>query len=66
MRVPLIATIFVAVFLISSNLYAETSTSTAEISKKLEQILENQKKILLQLEEIKKEVYVVKIRATQR
>lgn len=65
MKKKLLSIALGVVFLASSTAWA-VETSNAEISKKLDEILETQKKLIQQLGEIKQELYVVKIRATQQ
>ena len=62
-RVRLLVFFVTAIGVFSTNTLAEDANTNT--SKKLDQIVESQKKILGQLEEIKKELYVVKIRATR-
>ena len=64
MRKQLLTTALGIVFLFSPNAYAETSST--DLSKKLDRILETQKKLIQQLDEVKQELYVIKIRATQQ
>ncbi len=60
----ILSVIFAVFFLASS--YAHAEPLASESSRKLDKILETQKQILQQIEEIKQELYVIKIRATQQ
>lgn len=60
-------TIMAGVLVMSANgLRAQGSAPDQEISKKLEDILSNQKTILQGMAELKQELYTIKIRVTQQ
>jgi hypothetical protein len=47
-------------------LRAETSGSDPEVSRKLDNVLSNQKAILQGIAELKQELYIIKVRITQQ
>ena len=47
-------------------LRAETAGSDSEVSKKLDDVLGNQKAILQAMADLKQELYIIKIRVTQQ
>lgn len=53
-------------FLVSTSTHAEGAVDSQEISRKLEEVLNNQKTILADLAALRNEIQIVKIRVTQQ
>ncbi len=67
MRKLLCVLLFSSIFLhLTSFALAEDNPKTEEILKKLDDISSKQKEILAQLDTMKQELYVIKIRATKK
>ena len=61
----LIAVLIIGVVIGTERIQAENNLTEEEIAKKLDEVLNNQAEILKQLEEMRKELYIIKIRASQ-
>ena len=66
MGLVILSIVLIGVFTAANKaLMAETYSSDSSISKKLDEVLNNQKTTLQALEDLKKELYIIKIRVTQ-
>ena len=69
-RTLLFISVFLLLMLSASFTFADTAASKntdgGQLIKKLDEILSGQKQVLARLDEVKQELYVIKIRATQR